>query len=140
MALRGGWRRRRGLEEVLIAQEHDDQQHGEQEGAAHVAAAATAAGARRLKIGIANFGQEIRPIRCSAPSGCRSFYVNGSWGKLGCCRAAVLVLGGNFGGTLSRPPRPNGLQRSSLQMANALPRTDPCVAIAMEAYSEHVGK
>ena len=43
------------------------------------------------------------------------------------------------GGTGSRPPRAKGWQRSSLQKARALPRTGPCVAMAVVAYSEHVG-
>jgi len=42
------------------------------------------------------------------------------------------------GGTGSSPLRANGLQRSSLHSARKKPRTGPWVAMAMEAYSEHV--
>src|SRR5208282_3396378 len=67
----------------------------------------------------------------SAPWGRHHLYGNGSWGK-GLARGA--------GGTGSRPPRANGLQRSSLQAASATPRTGPWVAMATEAYSEQVGR
>ena len=54
-------RRWLGREKVLVAEEGDERQCGEDHHGAHIAAA-TAAGARRLKIGIANFGQRILPI------------------------------------------------------------------------------
>ena len=37
------------------------------------------------------------------------------------------------------PPRLKGWQRNSRQIASPVPRIGPCVAIAMEAYSEQVG-
>ena len=62
LGLRGGLSLvRLWLEKELVAQKHDDHQQGECHCGAHVAAAA-AAGARRLKIWIANFGQRILPV------------------------------------------------------------------------------
>src|SRR5262249_5703375 len=43
------------------------------------------------------------------------------------------------GGTGSRPPRQNGWQRRRRQIASPPPRTGPCVAMAIVAYSEQVG-
>ena len=73
----------------------------------------------------------VKGRRGGAPSGCRSSYGNGSWGKW-------REIGA--GGTGSRPPRVKGWQRSSLQSARAVPRNGPCVAMATEAYSEQVGR
>ncbi len=61
-----GWRgqSRFGLEKILIAEQGNEGQHADNQGAAHVAAAAStaAAGALRLKIGIAKFWQRVLPI------------------------------------------------------------------------------
>ena len=64
LGLRGGRSNGRGgLEKVLVAQENNEHERGERQRGAHIAAAATAAaGALRLKIGIANFGQRILPV------------------------------------------------------------------------------
>jgi hypothetical protein len=66
----------------LISKEENKAEEGDGEKATHIAAAATAIATWRLKIGITKFCQWRLPIReDSAPSGRRSFYGNGSWGK-----------------------------------------------------------
>ena len=106
---------------------------------------ATAAGALRLQIGILNFGQRILPIVSRGqPAGCRSTYGNGSWGNTlrrdGFAGVRAGGAGWDWQGTGSNPPREKGWQRKSLQAASAQPRSGPCVAMAMAAYSEQVGR
>jgi hypothetical protein len=86
----------------------------------------------RLNIGILNFGQRVRPVDSKGqPQGRLTSYGNGSWGKGLACAT---------GGTGSRPPRVKGWQRNNLQRARPVPRSGPCVAIAISAYSEQVGR
>jgi hypothetical protein len=135
LGLRSGcrWGWLLGLGKILKAKKNDKEHNGHRQHAAHIAAAAAATvSSLPRKIGIANFCQWILPIRCeeSEPSGRRSSYGNGSWGKL--CE----ILSG---GTGSRPPRAKGLHRRILQNANKTPRRGPWVAMASAAYSEQVG-
>src|ERR1017187_198543 len=58
-----------------------------------------------------------------------SVYGNGSCGK-----------GVAAGGTGSSPPRLKGWHRSKRHAARPTPRKGPWLAIATEAYSEHVGR
>ena len=128
-------RRRLGLEEVLVAEEHHEHQQREGHHGAHIAAAATAAGALRLKIRILNFGQRILPVvqkrQAVRPPLFSMVMVRGENG---------LACGSLAGGTGSRPPRAKGMAAQQPPESQPRPRSGPCVAMATAAYSEQVGR
>ncbi len=132
-------------EEVLVAEEDGQHQEHEGHGGAHIAAT-TAAGPLRLQIGILNFGQRILPIvGKGSPQGRRLLYGNGSRGNaVGALRRVrrgrPAERAGTCGrGTGSNPPGVKGWQRNRRHAASPQPRSGPCVAMAVAAYSEHVG-